>query len=167
MTRIRADRAGPSLVTRVRASIVPPGGSRPVGRFVRVELPGPQKMLSLAEVQVFRGAENIAPKGEARQSSTDFDGPARLAIDGNTDGDYTKAKSTTHTELSDDPWWEVDLKEAGPVDRVAIWNRTDSNLQGRLAGARIVLLDEKRVPIWTQAIEQAPQTLGRVRPDRR
>jgi hypothetical protein len=145
------------VVTKVRATLVPPGGPRPVGRFVRVELPGSGKMLSLAEVQVFRGPDNVALKGEARQSSTDFDGPARLAIDGNTNGDYVAAKSTTHTAASDDPWWEVDLKDAGPVDRVTIWNRTDSNLQGRLSGARIILLDDKRVPVWTQAIETAPQ----------
>ena len=146
------------VVKRVRASISPPGGSAPVGRFVRVELPGPRKMLSLAEVEVFRGGENVAPKGEARQSSTAFDGPARLAIDANTNGDYVAAKSTTHTAQSDDPWWEVDLKQEGPVDRLAIWNRTDSNLQGRLAGARVLILDDKRVEVWSRAIDEAPQS---------
>jgi hypothetical protein len=114
-------------------------------------------MLSLAEVQVFRDSENIAPKGEARQSSTDFDGPARLAIDGNTDGDYVAAKSTTHTAVSDNPWWEVDLKASGPVDRVAVWNRTDGNLQGRLAGAKVLLLDEHRAPVWSSELAQAPE----------
>ena len=152
------------VVTRVRASIVPPGTSRPSGRFVRVELAGKEKMVSLAEVQVFRRGENVALKGEARQSSTDFDGPPRLAIDGNTDGDYSAAKSTTHTAVSEDPWWEVDLKEAGTVDRVAIWNRTDGGLQGRLNGARIVLLDEERAPIWTQAIETAPRNSAEYSP---
>ena len=76
-----------------------------------------------------------------------IDGPAKLAIDGNTTGDYS-AKSTTHTALMDNPWWEVDLKAVGPVDRVAIWNRTDGDLQSRLDGARITLLDEKRTPVW-------------------
>jgi hypothetical protein len=156
--------AGGPVVTKVRASILPPGGSSPVGRYVRVELPGQEKVLSLAEVQVFRKGENVAPKGEARQSSTDFDGPARLAIDGNTIGDYFAAKSTTHTANSDDPWWEVDLKEAGPVERLAIWNRTDGNLQGRLAGARVVVLDEKRVATWTQAIDPAPQASAEFSP---
>jgi Protein of unknown function (DUF1553)/Protein of unknown function (DUF1549)/Planctomycete cytochrome C/F5/8 type C domain len=150
-------KAGGFLVNRVRASVAPKGGSKPLGRFVRIELPGKEKMLSLAEVQVFRGGENIATKGEARQSSTDFDGPARLAIDGNTNGDYVAAKSTTHTAITDDPWWEVDLKGSEPIERLAIWNRTDSNLQGRLAGARILVLDDKRVPLWTQVIESAPQ----------
>ena len=147
---------GAFSVTRIRASVLPPGGSRIGGRFVRIELPGRGKFLSMAEVQVFRGGQNVALRGDARQSSTDFDGPARLAIDGNTDGDYVRAKSTTHTALSDDPWWEVDLKAAGPVDRVAIWSRTDGGLQSRLDGARIVLLDQQRNPTWTQAVEKAP-----------
>jgi len=72
---------GSFVVTKVRASVLPPAGSRPVARYVRVELPGTGKFLSIAEVQVFRGGENIAPRGEASQSSTDYDGPARLAID--------------------------------------------------------------------------------------
>jgi hypothetical protein len=151
-------------VKRVRASILPPGGSAPVGRFVRVELPGKQKLLSLAEVEVFRGGENVALKGEARQSSTDYDGPARLAIDGNTNGDYVAAKSTTHTAQSDDPWWEVDLKQAGALDRLAIWNRTDGNLQGRLAGARVLVLDEKRVEVWSRTIDEAPQASAEFAP---
>ena len=153
-------KAGGFLVSRVRAIVAPPGGSKPLGRYVRVELPGKEKVLSLAEVQVFRGGENIATKGEARQSSTDFDGPARLAIDGNTNGDYVAAKSTTHTANSDDLWWEVDLKESGPVDRLVIWNRTDSNIsRSRLAGARFWLLGRwrGRSTLWTRVIESAPQ----------
>ncbi len=155
---------GAFAVTGVRASIVPPGGSRPVGRYIRVELPGKEKIVSLAEVQVFRAGEDVAARGEASQSSTDFDGPARLAIDGNTDGDYTRAKSTTHTARSDDPWWEVDLKAAGPVDRIAIWSRTDGGLQARLDGARIVLLDEKRNSVWTREVAEAPKVSAEFTP---
>jgi len=147
-----------SVVSKINASTLPPGGSSPSGRYVRIELPGKEKMISLAEIQVFRGVENVALKGDARQSSTDFDGPARLAIDGNTDGDFATAKSTTHTAVSDDPWWEVDLKQTGPIDRVVLWSRTDGNLQTRLNGARLLVLDETRQPVWTQMIETAPKT---------
>ena len=70
----------------------------PKARFVRIELPGKAKMLSLAEVQVFSNGTNIALKGTATQSSTDYEGPPKLAIDGNTNGDYNVAKSTTHTK---------------------------------------------------------------------
>ena len=80
--------AGNFVVSRVQATVMPPGGRRPAGRFVRLELPGKDRILSLAEVQVFDGADNLARRGAAEQSSTDFDGPAKLAIDGNTDGRY-------------------------------------------------------------------------------
>ena len=46
---------GNFVVTRVKGSVLPPKGARLSGRFVRVELPGKDKMLSLAEVQVFDG----------------------------------------------------------------------------------------------------------------
>jgi Protein of unknown function (DUF1553)/Protein of unknown function (DUF1549)/Planctomycete cytochrome C len=157
-------KAGGFVVNRVQATVGSPGGSKLAGRFVRVELPGPQKMISLAEVQVFRGEQNIALKGEARQSSTAFDGPARLAIDDNTNGHYTEAKSTTHTAISDDPWWELDLKANGPIDRLVIWNRTDGNLQGRLAGAKILILDDRRDPLWSQSIKTPPQTSAEFSP---
>jgi hypothetical protein len=147
---------GNFVVSRVSATVNPPGGTRPAGRYVRVELPGPQKILSLAEVQVFSGSENVAPRGVAKQSSVAFDGPAKLAIDGNTDGRYTEARSTTHTETTDSPWWEVDLRESRPVDRIAVWNRTDNNLHTRLSDFTVTLLDEAHNPVWTQAVKPPP-----------
>lgn len=151
-------RPGPNFViSRVRASVVPAAGTRLKGRFVRVELPGRQKMLSLAEVQVFSGADNVARQGTARQSSTDYDGPAKLAIDGNTNGDYRAAKSTTHTAQSTDPWWEVDLQANRPIDRIVVWNRTDNSLQSRLNGFVLKVLDEDRSELWSQTVAEAPQ----------
>ena len=147
---------GNFVVSRVTATVAPPGATRPVGRYVRVELPGKGKYLSLAEVQVFRGTENVARRGEAKQISTAFDGPAKLAIDGKTDGRFNEAKSTTHTDGGDDPWWEVDLKSSGPVDRVVVWNRVDNGLHTRLADFRVILLDEARKPVWTQPVAAAP-----------
>src|SRR5262249_55155334 len=61
------------------------------GRIVRISLPGPNRILSLAEVQVVSGGENIARQGQATQSSTDYQGTADKAIDGNTEGDFYKA----------------------------------------------------------------------------
>jgi len=155
---------GNFVVSRVLAGIAPSEATPLVGRYLRIELPGKEKILSLAEVQVFNGSSNVALRGEARQSSTASDGPAKLAIDGNTDGDYAKAKSTTHTETSTDPWWEVDLKSATPVDRVVLWNRTDGS-QDRLSGFRIVLLDEKRDSLWLQQVQQVPSPSAEFRPD--
>ncbi len=128
-------------------------------RYVRIELDGP-KILSLAEVQVFApgddGVEtNIAPAATASQSSTDHDGPATLAIDGNPDGDYHNARSTTHTRQEPDPWWELDLGSARQINRIQIWNRTDGDYAKRLAGFRLVLLDEDRQPVWRQTPDVA------------
>src|SRR5206468_8882747 len=102
------------------------------------------------------GAENIALGGSASQSSTAFAGAARQAIDGNTDGDYEKAKSTTHTESSENPWWEVDLKTAQPIDRIVVWNRTDNKLQARLSEFRVVVLNDKREPVSEKPVKKAP-----------
>ena len=147
---------GNFVISRVLATITPPSGTRLSGRYLRIEIPGKEKILSLAEVQVFHGANNIALTGEATQSSTAFDGPARLAIDGNTNGNFAEAKSTTHTETSTAPWWELDLKSAQPVDRVVLWNRTDGDSAARLSGFRLALLDEKREPVWQQEVKDAP-----------
>jgi hypothetical protein len=162
---VPAQEGGSLLPSHVRATLTPPGAGRPLGRFVRIELPGKQKILSLAEVQVYAGTVNLARKGKATQSSTDFNGPAGLAIDGNADGDYTRAKSTTHTAVSDNPWWEVDLGGARPLDRIVIWNRTDGGLQTRLNGFRLVVLDEKRRTVWEQSVQTAPTSSVELRSD--
>lgn len=155
---------GNFVVSRVLATVEATNRISVAGRFLRVELPGKEKILSLAEVQVFSGTSNIARLGEARQSSTAFSGPAKLAIDGNTDGDFAKAKSTTHTETSTDPWWELDLKSSRAVDRIAVWNRTDGS-QDRLSGFRLALLDENRDVVWEQTVAAAPAPSAEFRPD--
>ena len=63
---------GHFVMSRVSARLVPVDQPVPVGRYVRIELPGKGRILSLAEVQVFRGGENVARTGAATQSSTDF-----------------------------------------------------------------------------------------------
>ena len=98
----------------------------------------------------------MAVSGTASQVSTDYEGPAKLAIDGNTNGDYFAAKSTTHTAKTDDPWWEVDLGQPHNVDRVIIWNRTDGGSGARLKGFRVVALDKDRQPLWVQIVGAAP-----------
>ena len=147
---------GNFVLSRVRAELASAVESRVAARFVRIELAGKEKILSLAEVQVFSGTNNIALRGAATQSSTAFDGPAARAIDGNTDGQYEKAKSTTHTEISTDPWWELDLKSVQPLDRLVLWNRTDG-AEDRLKGFKVILLDESRRPVWQQRVDDVPR----------
>jgi len=146
---------GAFVISRVRAEIVPAEGIRPVGRYVRVELPGKQVYLALSEVQVFSGAENVALHGKASQISTGYGGDASRAIDGNTDGDFYKSLSTSHTDRADDPWWEVDLGASMAVDSVVVWNRTDG-VGDRLKNARVLLLDDRRKPVWSTQLAEAP-----------
>jgi hypothetical protein len=80
--------------------------------------------MSLAEVQAFSGGQNIAEGKKASQSSVYGAGRAELAVDGNTDGDFSKG-STTHTMNGTNEWWELDLGAVTPVERLVLWNRTD------------------------------------------
>ncbi len=143
-------------ISHIGATLLLPATNRPAARFVRLELPGPERMLSIAEVEVIHGSKNIALEGVATQSSTGFDGPAKLAIDGKTDGDFDH-KSTTHTESSENPWWEVDLKQPQSIDRITVWNRTDHDLQARMKDLRIIVLDENRKPTWERTDIAAPK----------
>ena len=144
------------VATRVRASIVPPATSAPEGRFLRIELPGKAMHLMLAEVQVFSGGDNIAPKGVASQISTEYGGDAKRANDGNTDGDFFKSNSVSHTSAIDNPWWEVDLKTAHKIDSVVIWNRTDGGAFARLKDFHVIVLDDKRKEVWRTEVKDTP-----------
>lgn len=136
----------------VKPAVEPAKGPR--ARIVRIENPFP--ILSLAEVQVFSGAENVALKGRASQISTGLDAYANRAIDGNTDGNWG-ANSTTHTEGAAVPsWWEVDLGAMVSIDRVIVWNRTDAGLGNRLMGYSVLLLDEARTLVASRIDEGSP-----------
>ncbi len=148
---------GNFVVTGIKASVQPATSQPMTGRYVRVEIPGNEKMLSLAEVQVMHQDQNRATQGTASQSSTGFDGPASLAIDGNTNGQYTEAKSTTHTQITADPWWELDLKSTMPIDRLVIWNRTDPGTVERLSNFVVSVLDEQRQIVWQQQVQEPPR----------
>lgn len=146
------------VINKITATHLPADASQGVGgRFVRIDLPGAAKFLHLAEVQVFSGGSNIALKGKASQISTGFNGPAKLAIDGNTNGDYDGAKSTSHTADGNDPWWEVDLGELKDIDRVLVWNRTDGETANRLAGYKVTILDPDRRTVWEQRPKGVPK----------
>ncbi|QIF05950.1 DUF1553 domain-containing protein [Roseimicrobium sp. ORNL1] len=133
-------------------------------RYVRVSLPGKARLLHLAEVQVFSGGKNVALQGAASQSSTGYDGPAKLANDGNTDGNYAK-KSVSHCAQQDDPWWEIDLKSEMPIDSVTVWNRTDGDTSKRTENFVVTALGGNREELFRtqQAAEPKPSasfTLG-------
>ena len=133
-------------------------------RFVRIELPGKARILHLAEVQIFSGGENVALKGTATQSSVDFDGPAKLASDGNTDGKYYDSKSVCHTMQEDNPWWEVDLGADKPLEKIVVWNRTDATTESRLQGYKVLALDAAKNIVWQTSPPEFPKPSTEVTP---
>lgn len=128
-----------------------------LGRYVRVELPGKQKTLTLAEVEIFSDTKNVARQGKATQSSTAHGGDASKAIDGNKDGTFGKGGQTHTQEGTQNPWWEVDLLTSYPIDSVVIWNRTDSTLANRLNNFTLKVLDAKKNVVFQQQKQPAPQ----------
>jgi hypothetical protein len=146
---------GNFVITRLRAAVQPAHGwPGPVARVVRIDLPGKSKILQLAEVQVFSGGVNVAPKGVAKQTDSFGGALASRAIDGNTAGEWDKA-SVAHTTEGDNRYWEVDLGADYPIEKIVVWNRTE--LPERLAGYLVRALDAKRQPVWQQAGNPAPQ----------
>ncbi|MGH7171078.1 MAG: DUF7133 domain-containing protein, partial [Gemmataceae bacterium] len=126
------------------------------GRYVRIELPGRRKTLTLAEVQIFSDGQNIARRGKARQKNTAYGGVARRAIDGNTTGSYGSGQ--THTEENTaNPWWEVDLGSESSIDRIVVWNRTDDGLGKRLNGFTLKVLDKQHKVVFEKKKLPAPK----------
>lgn len=144
---------GNFVLTDVHAKVVPTGSSSIEGQFIRIELPGKEKILSLAEVQVFSENQNVAKKGTASQINDSHGGVASRAVDGNTSGDYAK-NSVTHTETCESPWWELDLLSNQPIDKIVVWNRTDNKLESRLAGAKVRVLNAAREEVHAYVIEK-------------
>ncbi len=156
---------GNFVISQISGQRTPNHPAPIVGRYVRIQLPGRGRMLSLAEVQVMQGEKNLALSGTATQSSTAYDGPAQLAIDGVTDGDYFTSNSVTHTNPENNPWWEVDLKSQQVIDHVTLWNRTDGGTGSRLADFEIEILGERRESIWKRRVASAPSPSLSLKPD--
>ncbi|MFM8222601.1 MAG: hypothetical protein ACKOJF_27155, partial [Planctomycetaceae bacterium] len=49
-------------------------------------------------------------------------------------------------------------------DRIRVWNRTDNGVGARLAGAKILLLDADRQPVWQHLLAEAPPVSAEVSP---
>ncbi|HJT77749.1 MAG TPA: PVC-type heme-binding CxxCH protein, partial [Gemmataceae bacterium] len=133
-----------------------PHGKMTMARYVRIELPGKRRTLTLAEVEVFSEGRNVAREGKATQKNTAYSGEASRAIDGNTDGNYGHGGQTHSQEGTADPWWEVDLGAEYPVSSVAIYNRTDGDLGKRLNGFSLKLLDGNRNIVYQRTKQPAP-----------
>ena len=130
-------------VSRYRMGPLPPAG-----QWVRLEVPATVVGLAGATIKGmafdlwdgqawFDGTGkvsrvNLALGKPATQISTlDSDFPSR-AVDGNTNGDWS-GSSVTHTATVNQPWWEVDLGAALPIEDIQLWNRTDGGWGYRLS----------------------------------
>jgi putative heme-binding domain-containing protein len=138
------------------AKTVAKGGATP-GRYIRIELPGKQRTLTLAEVEVFSDGVNVARGGKATQSSTAHGGAPGRAIDGNTSGIYNDGTSTHTQEGTDDPWWEVDLGREVPVEKIVVWNRTDGALGNRLNNFVVRVLDADKRTVFQSVKNPTPK----------
>jgi putative heme-binding domain-containing protein len=131
-----------------------------LGRFVRVELPGRRKTLTLAEVEVYSDGRNVAREGKAAQKNTANGGEAGKAIDGNTSGKWSDGGQTHSEENTQSPWWEVDLGAEFPIDAIAVYNRTDDGLGKRLNNFTLKVLDDARHVVFEKTKLAAPSEKG-------
>ena len=125
------------------------------GRWVKVILPGNNKILSLAEVEVISNGVNVAKAKHAAQSSIQSGGIARRAVDGNPDIRWEQ-KSITHTRIESNPWWIVDLGRLNSISEIKLYNRL--GLETRLIGAIIQILNDKKEVIWSVPIKTAQRS---------
>ena len=142
--------ANPSATT----SVLP---TTPV-RYLRIE--APYQHIELAEVEVIAGGINIAPKGKASQSSQtgnrsiDVCGPQK-AIDGNTTQKWSdsanNALSATSANLPME-FWGLELPEANIIEKVIIRPRLAPGVTERLRDARLLLLDEAQMPVFSASL---------------
>lgn len=129
-------------------------------RYVRIELPGNNRILTLAEVEVISGGKNVAPSGKATQSSDNGSGAPSKAVDGNKNPTFS-AGGQTHTreggESGVNPWWELDLGKDTAIDQISIWNRGEGFVN-RLEGFTLQLLSGDKKPVYEKKNVRAPDT---------
>ncbi|MFP6763731.1 MAG: PVC-type heme-binding CxxCH protein, partial [Planctomycetaceae bacterium] len=120
------------------------------GRYVRIELPGRRRTLTLAEVEVFAGGRNVARGGRASQINVGFGGVPARGIDGNKSGAYADGGQTHTADNSSNPWWEVDLGREYPMESIVLWGRSENNgaYAERLNGFVLKVLNGKRKVVF-------------------
>lgn len=119
-------------------------------QFIRIDLPGVERTLSLAEVRVYTGETNLAPRGKPTQASTFSNASASRAIDGNAGGAFFGG-SVSSTSAQANPWWELDLGSEAAITKIVINNRTDCCSE-RINPARVFLLNKSKEVVWEGAI---------------
>ena len=144
------------LLTSLPANLATNAGKGGMGRFVRIELPGKQRTLTLAEVEVISDGINLARKGKATQSSTSNGGDASKAIDGNKSPTFADGGQTHSAEGTDNPWWELDLGSEAVIESIIIYNRADGALGSRLNNFTVKVLDKDKKEVFSKVNNPTP-----------
>jgi azurin len=141
-----------ALHPRVAAMVdrVPAGATAPAvtGRYLRILLPGRDKVLGLAEVAVKGGGSTLT--GRAAQSTYvpggDLGGFPGHAVDGVVDRKQ-RGKTSSFTTQENDPWWELDLGADRAIDTVVIHPFV---AEGRtsMGGLHVSVLDSARAVVF-------------------
>lgn len=113
-----------------------------IGNKIKIELPpGLDRILHLAEVEVYGFELPSSPFQSAAQISTHDGAEANFAMDKNEDGVYgTEVKSYSQTVLGMNPWWEGTLNQVSTISMITIYNMDTK--QDRLEGFHLTLLND-------------------------
>lgn len=147
----------PKAEAETPATAPPVAGPGLKARYVRISMEG-KGIISMAEVEVFSGSQNIAYQGTATQSSKQWEGEPDRAIDGSTDG-IPSGNSLSHTHFNDkDPWWLLDLGREHSLNSLVIWNRTDEDKYiDRLVNFTVTVMDAQQKILWEKKITEVPR----------
>jgi hypothetical protein len=118
-----------------------------MANYVRLEIPGKDKVVNLGEMEVFSNGVNIALNKKADMSSQYSKYPtlsADRAVDGRTSGNALTRSDIAHSLTQENPWWEVDLGGPYPIDKIIVTNRDESQYWSRMDNSDLVLLDKDR-----------------------
>ena len=123
---------GNFVLTSLRVGRGPARRPRADGAARPVELPGTQRILSLAEVELIDADGERLDVEVARPSPRRRTAASPGARSTATRAGCTRRGSVTHTATEDDPWWEGRLAAPAAIAGVRLWTRTDGELESRL-----------------------------------
>ncbi len=98
---------------------------------------------------------NLALNGTATQSSTNYNSPAPLAIDGNTNGNWGSG-SVTVTNSEANAWWQVDLGSDKTIGDIRVYNRTDACCKDRMSNFTVSVINSNGAVTHTETFTNYP-----------
>jgi putative heme-binding domain-containing protein len=102
----------------------------------RMTVPGKDRIINLAEMEIISGGTNVAAQASLSQSS-EYNGgsfPIANLVDG-------ERSNFSHTSSQADPWIEVRMDPPFVIDAITIWNRP--GFESRFDGALVELFEEE------------------------